>query len=87
LLTFESTKGLAVGVPTDVVNGPVEEVLRNTLYESAPVTAVHDTVTREIPAVAVTPPGMPGTVQEWAGTAGVELGEEQVPPALVALTT
>jgi hypothetical protein len=52
-----------------------------------PVDAVHDTVTRLIPAVALTPLGAEGELQEMADTAGVELTDAQVPPALLALTT
>jgi len=52
-----------------------------------PVDTVHETVTRDIPAVAVTPLGTDGELQDTADTAGVELPEGQVPPALLALTT
>ena len=52
-----------------------------------PVEAVHETVTRDIPALAVTPLGTEGELQERADTAGLELADGQVPAALEALTT
>jgi hypothetical protein len=67
---------------------PVVPVLRETVYDvGPPVDAVHDTVTRPIPAVALMPPGTPGDLQDTADTAGVELLDTQVPLALQALTT
>jgi hypothetical protein len=53
----------------------------------APVDAVHATVTRRTPAVALTPVGTEGDEQDTADTAGVELPDAQVPLALLALTT
>jgi hypothetical protein len=50
------------------------------------VEAVHDTVTRDIPAVAVTPVGTVGELQDTADAAP-ELTDAQVPLALLALTT
>jgi hypothetical protein len=52
-----------------------------------PVEAVHDTVTRLIPAVAWTALGADGELQDMAETAGVEKTDAQVPAALLALTT
>jgi hypothetical protein len=49
--------------------------------------ADHDTVTRDIPAVAVTLLGTVGELHEVADAAGVELPDTQVPPALLAVTT
>lgn len=70
------------------VKDPVVPVLRETVYEvGLPVDAVHDTVTRPIPAVAFTPLGTPGELQDTADTAGVELADTQVPLALQELTT
>jgi hypothetical protein len=67
---------------------PVVPVLRETVYEvGLPVDAVHDTVARPIPAVALTPLGTPGELHDTADTAGVELLETHVPLALHALTT
>jgi hypothetical protein len=68
---------------------PVVPVLRETVYEvGPPVEAVHDTVTRPIPAVAWTLLGTDGELQDTAGpAAGVELPDIQVPLALLALTT
>jgi hypothetical protein len=74
-------------VPIDA-NGPAAAVPRLTWYESGlPVEAVHDTVTRDIPAVALTLLGTDGELQDMAETAGVEKTDAQVPAALLALTT
>jgi hypothetical protein len=52
-----------------------------------PVEEAHDTVTRDIPALAVTSLGADGALQAPADTAGLELADEQAPPELLALTT
>jgi hypothetical protein len=58
-----------------------------TRYDVGPfVEAVHDTVTREIPAVALTLVGTVGELQDRADAAP-ELTDAQVPLALLALTT
>jgi hypothetical protein len=70
-------------------NDPVVPVLREMVYDvGLPDEAVHDTVTRPIPAVAWMLLGTDGELHDTAGpAAGVELPDIQVPLALLALTT
>ena len=77
-----SPKLATAGDPT-VVYGPPEVVERCTVYELAPVTAVHDTLIAEADtAVAATPAGAAGNVRPdtWADRA-------ELPDELTAFTT